>query len=79
MIRLTDITLRRGVKVVLDQASLTLHPGDKTGVVGPNGAGKSSLFALLLGHLHEDAGQWSMPAAWRVTSVAQDTPDSPLP
>ena len=49
MIRLTDIVLRRGIQVVLDHASLTLHPGDKVGLVGVNGAGKTSLFALLLG------------------------------
>ncbi|WP_079419485.1 ABC-F family ATP-binding cassette domain-containing protein [Thiomonas intermedia] len=76
MIRLTDIVLRRGIQVVLDQASLTLHPGDKVGLVGVNGAGKSSLFALLLGDLHEDAGGLDKPAHWRLATVAQDVPDS---
>ena len=76
MIRLTDIVLRRGIQVVLDQASLTLHPGDKVGLVGVNGAGKSSLFALLLGGLHEDAGRLDKPAHWRLATVAQDVPDS---
>ncbi|MBN8776297.1 ABC-F family ATP-binding cassette domain-containing protein [Thiomonas arsenitoxydans] len=76
MIRLTDIVLRRGIQVVLDHASLTLHPGDKVGLVGVNGAGKTSLFALLLGGLHEDAGKLEKPANWRLATVAQDVPDS---
>jgi len=76
MIRLTDIVLRRGIQVVLDHASLTLHPGDKVGLVGVNGAGKSSLFSLLLGTLHEDAGTLERPANWRLATVAQDVPDT---
>jgi ATP-binding cassette subfamily F protein 3 len=78
MISLNDLTLRRGAKVVLDAAQLTIHPGEKVGVVGPNGAGKSSLFGLLLDRWHEDAGQFSFPRAWRVASVSQDTPESDL-
>ena len=34
MLVLNDITLRRGVKVVLDRASVTLQPGEKVGLVG---------------------------------------------
>ena len=56
MITLRNITLRRGTKVLLDQVSATLNPGEKVGLVGRNGAGKSSLFALFNGSLHEDAG-----------------------
>jgi ATP-binding cassette, subfamily F, member 3 len=51
MITLRGITLRRGTKVVLDQASVTLQPGEKIGLIGRNGAGKSSLFSLLTGRL----------------------------
>ena len=78
MIRLQSVTLRRAAKVVLDAADLTIQPGEKVGLVGANGAGKSSLFALLLGHLHEDGGSLAFPAHWRVAAVAQDAPDSPL-
>ncbi|WP_031404153.1 ABC-F family ATP-binding cassette domain-containing protein [Thiomonas sp. FB-Cd] len=78
MIRLQSVTLRRASKVVLDAADLTIQPGEKVGLVGANGAGKSSLFALLLGHLHEDGGSLAFPAHWRVAAVAQDAPDSTL-
>ncbi|SBP88901.1 ATP-binding cassette domain-containing protein [Thiomonas delicata] len=79
MIRLQSVTLRRASKVVLDNADLTIRPGEKIGLVGANGAGKSSLFALLLGQLHEDSGSVEFPPQWRVASVAQNAPDSDLP
>ena len=47
MIFLKNLTLRRSAKVLLDNVSVTLNPGEKVGLVGRNGAGKSSLFALL--------------------------------
>ncbi len=76
MIQLKNVTLRRGTKVVLDSASATLNPGEKVGLVGRNGAGKSSLFALLTGVLHEDSGDFSIPAQWRMAQVAQDMPET---
>ncbi len=78
MITLRNITLRRGTKVLLEGASVTLNPGEKASLVGRNGAGKSSLFALLNGSLHEDAGEVSVPAHWRMGQVAQDMPESTL-
>ncbi len=76
MIQLKNLTLRRGTKVVLEGASLTLNPGEKVGLVGRNGAGKSSLFALLTGKLQADAGDAEVPAHWQVAEVAQDMPET---
>jgi ATP-binding cassette subfamily F protein 3 len=76
MITLKSVTLRRSAKVLLDSASVTLNPGEKVGLVGRNGAGKSTLFALLNGTLHEDAGDFSIPAQWRMAQVAQDMPET---
>jgi ATP-binding cassette subfamily F protein 3 len=76
MLVLNQVSLRRGVKLVLDQASVTLHPGDKVGLVGRNGAGKSSLFSLLTKRLQSDAGDVSMPPRWRMAEVAQDMPET---
>ncbi|MDP4621504.1 MAG: ATP-binding cassette domain-containing protein, partial [Hydrogenophaga sp.] len=76
MITIKNVTLRRGVKVVLDAANATLNPGEKVGLVGRNGAGKSSLFALLTGVLHEDSGDFSIPAQWQMAQVAQDMPET---
>jgi len=76
MIVVRDVVLRRGTKVLLDGASLTINPGEKVGLVGRNGAGKSSLFRLLDGALHEDKGEFSVPAQWRMAQVAQDMPET---
>ena len=76
MITLKNITLRRGAKVLLDSASVSLNPGEKVGLVGRNGAGKSSLFALLNGALHEDVGEVFIPSQWRMGQVAQDMPET---
>lgn len=76
MITLTDITVRRGTKVLLDKANLTIHPGEKASLIGRNGAGKSTLFALLTGGLTEDGGEWYMPKTWRLGQVAQDMPET---
>ena len=76
MITLKNITLRRGAKVILDSASVTINPGEKVGLVGRNGAGKSTLFALLNGTLHEDSGDYYIPAQWRLAQVAQDMPET---
>jgi ATP-binding cassette subfamily F protein 3 len=76
MITLKNVVLRRGAKVLLDQASVTLNPGEKVAIVGRNGAGKSSLFALLNGTLHEDAGEFFVPLQWRMAQVAQDMPET---
>ena len=79
MIQLQAVTLRRGAKVLLDQVSLTINPGESVGLVGRNGAGKSSLFSLLAGRLHEDAGDFSVPAQWQLSEVAQNMPETDEP
>ena len=76
MITLTDLTVRRGTKVLLDKANLTIHPGEKASLIGRNGAGKSTLFALLTGDLTEDGGEWFMPKSWRLAQVAQNMPET---
>jgi energy-coupling factor transporter ATP-binding protein EcfA2 len=76
MITLKNIVLRRGTKVLLDNVSVTLNPGEKVGLVGRNGAGKSTLFALLNGTLHEDGGDFSIPKQWRMAQVAQNMPET---
>lgn len=76
MIILKNVTLRRSSKVLLDQASVTINPGENIGLVGRNGAGKSSLFAVLNGTLNEDGGEFSIPTQWRMSQVAQDMPET---
>jgi ATP-binding cassette subfamily F protein 3 len=74
MLRLTNLTLSRGNKRLLDDAALTVHPGQRVGLIGANGSGKSSLFALLRGEIDPDAGDVSLPPSWVIAHVAQETP-----
>ncbi len=76
MINLRNITLRRGVKVVLQNANVTLQPGEKVGLIGRNGAGKSSLFSLMTNRLQADSGDVEIPPRWRVGEVAQEMPET---
>lgn len=75
MIRLENIKLQRGPQILLDDASLTLHPGQKVGFIGANGAGKSSLFALLQGKLTLDGGDLYIPKEWRIAHMRQEIED----
>lgn len=74
MIQLQNIELRRGALALLQNADLTVFPGQKVGIIGANGCGKSSLFAMLQGKLQPDAGTASIPASWTIATVAQETP-----
>ena len=74
MIELKDITLQRGLKVLLEGADLTVNPNQRVGLVGRNGTGKSSLFALIKGEISQDGGDVYVPGHWRLASVAQETP-----
>ena len=74
MLLFTELSLRRGKKVLLEDASFSIPPGQKVGITGSNGVGKSSLFALILDELEADTGNFSMPSDWVIAHVAQHTP-----
>ncbi|MEE8058543.1 MAG: ATP-binding cassette domain-containing protein [Pseudomonadales bacterium] len=72
MIKLDDISLQRGSKLLLEHTSAVFHPGQKIALIGANGTGKSSLLQLLLGQLSVDDGTASVPAEWRIAHMAQE-------
>lgn len=74
MIELKNLTLQRGLKVLLDQATATINPGARVGLIGKNGTGKSSLFALVKGEISQDGGDVLIPKHWKLAAVAQETP-----
>ena len=74
MLKFRDVTLRRGGRVLFAAANFAVFPGQKVGITGANGTGKSSLFALVRGELHADAGDVEIPAKWVFAHVAQETP-----
>ncbi len=74
MLRLHSLALRRGQRLLFADTNLTIHRGEKVGVTGANGCGKSSLFALIRGELHADAGELSLPPKLVIAHVAQEMP-----
>ncbi|HMU66369.1 MAG TPA: ATP-binding cassette domain-containing protein, partial [Cellvibrionaceae bacterium] len=76
MIQLNNLGLQLGTKSLLNNANLTIFPGQKWGVIGVNGSGKSSLFKLLLGQLQADTGEIKIPKDWRLAHMAQEVANS---
>ena len=72
MLNFTDVTLRRGPRVLFADASFGLFRGEKVGITGENGSGKSSLLSLVRGDLHPDSGSFDMPPGLAVAHVAQE-------
>jgi ATP-binding cassette subfamily F protein 3 len=79
VILLRNLTLARAGRPLIEGASLGLHAGWKAGLTGANGCGKSSLFALLSGELHQEAGDLELPPQWVIAHVGQETPALPDP
>jgi ATP-binding cassette subfamily F protein 3 len=74
MIVFSSLQIRRGVRVLLDNASATINPGQKVGLVGKNGCGKSTLLALLKNEISADGGNFTYPGNWQLAWVNQETP-----
>ena len=72
MIQLTGLTKRYGDRVLLDQVTWQVSPGDRVGLCGPNGAGKTTLLRMLGGLEDADAGQIVKPAGLTVGYLPQD-------
>ena len=74
MLFFTNLTLKRGLTTLLENANATINPGQKVGLVGKNGCGKSSLFALLKNEMSAEGGEVSFPSNWALAWVNQETP-----
>jgi len=74
VIQFRNLTLVRGARELIADASVQIHPGWRVGLTGANGSGKSSVFALLRGELQAEHGDCDIPATWRIATVAQETP-----
>lgn len=74
MINLQNVSLQRGLRILLDKVNLLINPKERIGLVGANGSGKSTLFALLRNELQADDGNIAMPPHIRIAHLAQETP-----
>ncbi|RTF30423.1 ABC transporter ATP-binding protein [Serratia marcescens] len=79
MIVFSSLQIRRGIRVLLDNATATVNPGQKVGLVGKNGCGKSTLLSLLKGEIAADGGSFTFPGNWALAWVNQETPALDVP
>ncbi|MEG2312629.1 ABC-F family ATP-binding cassette domain-containing protein [Brevundimonas sp.] len=78
MLQITNLTFSSWGRQFLDNASVSLPPGSKVGLVGRNGIGKSTLFKIILGGLAANGDEVSIPKSARVASVDQEHPATPV-
>ena len=72
MLKLNNVSLRRGVRLLFEKVSFTIHNGQRAGISGANGCGKSSLFAMVLGEIQPDIGDFSIQSGFVIAHVAQE-------
>lgn len=72
MLKLTNVSLRRGANILFENVSFTVHTGQRVGISGANGCGKSSLFAMVLDKIHADTGDFSIQSGFVIAHVAQE-------
>src|SRR5947199_7596918 len=75
MLQVNNISLSYGPRLVLDDVSFTVAPGEKAGLIGVNGAGKSSLLKIVAGIQEADGGKVMLPRSFGYLSqdVAHET------
>ena len=76
MLKITDLSLRRGSRLLLEKVELDVFPGQRMGLTGANGSGKSSLFSVIAGRLEADQGNVTLPRGTLIAEVLQETPES---
>jgi len=72
MLNFTDLSVRRGKRLLFAGATFSLFRGEKVGITGENGSGKSSLLALVRREIQPEAGSFDMPSQLSVAQVSQE-------
>ena len=77
MLNFSDLSLRRGKRLLFTGATFSLFRGEKVGITGENGSGKSSLLALVRGELTPEGGSFDMPSQLAMATCRRNwTPPS---
>ena len=72
MLNFSDVSVRRGTRLLFEKATFNLYRGEKVGITGENGSGKSTLLALVRGEVTPETGSFEMPRNLAVAHVAQE-------
>src|SRR5690242_3292955 len=79
MLNFSNVSLRRGTRLLFSEGTFNLFRGEKIGITGENGSGKSTLLALVRGELTPETGNFEMPGNLAVAHVAQELSASDAP
>jgi len=71
MLQVTNIEKSYGKQLLFDGVSFTVNPRERVGLVGRNGHGKSTLFRMILGEEHQDAGTITVPSGYTIGHLSQ--------
>lgn len=71
MLQINNLSLEFGAQEILEDVSFNIHSGERIGLVGRNGSGKTSLFKLMTGEMHPDAGTIYRPKNYTIGYLKQ--------
>jgi ATP-binding cassette subfamily F protein 3 len=71
MLQVTNIEKSYGKQMLFDGVGFTVNPRERVGLVGRNGHGKSTLFRMILGEEHQDAGTITVPSGYTIGHLSQ--------
>ncbi len=77
VLELEDITLRAGDKLLVENQTWRIGPGDRIGLVGVNGSGKTTLLRLLAGETEPETGKRVQGQTVRMAYLSQELHDLP--
>ena len=72
MIRVNNVTLSFGKRVLFDEVNLTFNKGNCYGVIGANGAGKSTFLKILAGEIEPSKGAIEITPGERMAVLNQN-------
>ncbi len=73
VLNISDLTVTRGAKDLLDRVNLTIQKGDKLALIGVNGCGKSTLLQIIAGNLPPDSGSVKKTTGTVVSLLTQNS------
>ena len=73
LLSVSGIRKSYGARTLLENLSLSIADGDRTGLIGPNGSGKTTLLEILAGREAADAGERALRKQTKMAYVPQDS------
>ena len=71
MLQFNSVRKTFGKKLILNDVTFHIYPGERVGLVGPNGAGKSTLFKILINEIVPEKGDYSLRKNVRMGHMKQ--------